>query len=224
MTKVAKNGEMHGNPKPKLAHKDNPYLMQNRYKEAQKNPKAISKAIANVMMFNGKFEANKDNCVKTLEETATRLNDFFEACELTGQLPTVEKMYIALGMSRFKNYDWHRDHTNPEMTAMIDYAKGLIASMDAELASNGVIQPIVYIFRAKNFYGMTDQVNIQATTNNPLEDGNNRKLIEDKYKDYIDVKVEKKSEEKASDSIDNQSIDNSTIDNSMVDDVTVEKV
>jgi hypothetical protein len=52
--------------------------------------------------------------------------------------------------------------------------------MDAELAQEGKIQPVVYMFRAKNYYGMKDQQDVVVTPNQArnLPD---RATIEAKY-------------------------------------------
>jgi hypothetical protein len=42
--------------------------------------------------------------------------------------------------------------------------------MDAELAAEGRIQPVVYLFRSKNFYGMKDQQEMVVTPNQNLSD------------------------------------------------------
>ena len=49
--------------------------------------------------------------------------------------------------------------------AFIKKAKNTIATMDAELAQEGKIQPVVYMFRAKNYYGMKDQQEVVVTPN-----------------------------------------------------------
>lgn len=43
---------------------------------------------------------------------------------------------------------------------MVKKAKQILASIDAELVSSGKIPQVVYIFRAKNFYQMSDQQEI----------------------------------------------------------------
>lgn len=169
-------------------------LIQNQMKEVQeKHGDAISKAIHDTMMFAGDFVFDPKNPdkissitrVTSLEETAERLNWFFKTCEETQQLPTVEKMYLALGMNRSRYSDWVRNDTNPDIVKMIEKGKALISAMDAQLATTGTLQPVVYIFRAKNYYGMRDQVDIQASTVDPTE--TNHKLLEDKYKDIVDI-------------------------------------
>ena len=52
--------------------------------------------------------------------------------------------------------------------------------MDAELAQEGKIQPVVYMFRAKNYYGMKDQQDVVVTPNQ-AGDFQDRATIEAKY-------------------------------------------
>ena len=184
------NGNKPGSPNTK-------YLTQNLYHAAESRPEEISKALGNAMMFAGDFvfDKNNTNVVSTItpisspEECADRLNWFFKTCQDTGQLPTIEKMYLALGIYRQRASNWEYRGTNKEIVAMIEKARSIISSMDAELASNGVLNTVCYIFRAKNFYGMRDQVDIQAST---VTQEDEHKLVEEKYKDVIDVDAKEK--------------------------------
>lgn len=70
---------------------------------------------------------------------------------------------------------------------MLKRAKAIISTMDAELAMTGKIQPVVYIFRSKNFYGMRDQVDISATN----ESGNggvffDQRQLENRYAGMVE--------------------------------------
>lgn len=47
----------------------------------------------------------------------------------------------------------------------------MIAAFDAELAVRGLINPVVYIFRGKNYYGMRDQQDVSVTHTARVEDG-----------------------------------------------------
>lgn len=126
------------------------------------------------------------NPAKTPDEVAFRINDFFQHCEEVGRVPTVEKLALALGTNYMQL--WRMEHQNRygEVVAnMITHAKTIIATMDAELAQIGKIQPVIYIFRAKNFYGMKDQVDIQTSVEQPL--GEKESNLKEKYKDLIDV-------------------------------------
>jgi hypothetical protein len=42
--------------------------------------------------------------------------------------------------------------------------------MDAELVQKGKIPQITYIFRSKNFYGLTDKTEVEIRTKSPLGD------------------------------------------------------
>lgn len=186
------------NKHPVRSVPDSPNLIQNKQKEVEKHPEAISKALKNAMMFAGDFKFDKKNPdvistitrIKSPEECADRLNWFFKTCQDTGQLPTIEKMYLALGITKATSSWWSTSGLNSEVVAMIDKAKNIIATMDSELASTGTLQPVVWIFRAKNFYGMRDQIDINANASTSLED--EHKLVEEKYKDIIDVDVKEK--------------------------------
>ena len=110
------------------------------------------------------------NCerVKTDEECADRLNEFFTECLQTGEIPTVEKMCLALGTTRTTVWRWEQGDLGSVRSNMIKKAKEILASMDAELVQKSKIPQITYIFRAKNFYGMSDRTEIEVAPRNPL--------------------------------------------------------
>ena len=95
--------------------------------------------------------------------------DLFNTLAETGELPTVEKMALALGTTRASLWNWENGlQCSPARTAMIQQANGILAAMDAELVSQGKIPQVTYIFRAKNFYNMKDQTDVIVTPNNPV--------------------------------------------------------
>ena len=107
--------------------------------------------------------------VRTDEECAERLEEFFTVLAETGELPSVEKMALALGTTRFTIHDWETGRScSAARQAMIKQAKELLAAMDAELVSRNKIPQVTYIFRAKNFFGMKDQTDVVVTPNNPI--------------------------------------------------------
>lgn len=116
----------------------------------------MAKAITNNLeMFNVGMKP-----VKTDDELCERLNFFFTHCAETQQLPTVEKMANCLGYYRGTLNDWEngsRGGFSPRTASIIKKAKQILAAIDAELAQQSKIQPVVYMFRAKNFYDMRDQ-------------------------------------------------------------------
>ncbi len=108
--------------------------------------------------------------VKDDAELAVRLYDFFELCMQTEQHPTWEKLCYYIGFVGSTVHRWLTGEINcsTERRNLIKKAKEFCAIYDAELAIDGKINPIIYIFRAKNFFGMVDRVEHVATTDNLL--------------------------------------------------------
>lgn len=103
------------------------------------------------------------NPVSNDDELCDRLNTFFKSCQENEQLPSIEKMLLSLGKTR----DWYGNILSGRQIGfssntiqILMRAKEIIAAIDADLAAQGKIQPVVYIFRAKNFYGMSDNVDV----------------------------------------------------------------
>ena len=109
---------------------------------------------------------------KTDDEIQERLLEFFERCISNGEVMTVEKMALALGYDRKSLWAWETggEGSTPTRRNLIKKAKELLASYDAEMVAEGKLNPVTYIFRAKNYFGMRDQVEHVVTPNNPLGD------------------------------------------------------
>lgn len=124
-------------------------------------PEEIAQAVRN------SFQYFNRQIVKSDEECAERINSYFQDCAEQQMLPTVENMSLALGTVRRTVWDWEQGiGCSQTRTNMIKKAKQILAAIDAELVSSGKIPQVVYIFRAKNFHGMTDQQEITVTAQN----------------------------------------------------------
>ena len=132
------------------------------------NPKAedVQRIGSNLMYWYGLKRISTD------EECEERLVHFFERCFTNGELPTVEKMALSLGYDRRTLNDWENKtkQATSRKADIIKKAKELLASFDAEMVTEGKINPITYIFRAKNYFGMKDTQDIVLTPNNPMGD------------------------------------------------------
>ena len=106
--------------------------------------------------------------VKTDEECAQRLNMFFQEMVKNQEIPTVEKMCLALGTTRVTVWEWEQGSKGQARAYMIKKAKEILAAIDAELVSRGKIPQVTYIFRAKNFFGLVDKQEYVLTPNSPL--------------------------------------------------------
>lgn len=147
----------------------------------------IGKTIYNLIEFRRMGMANP---VQNDEELCERLNWYFQQCAESQQLITVEKMCIALGYSKSVVMDWlrgFRSGFSQYTKDILAQALELIAASDADLAQEGRIQPVVYLFRAKNFYNMSDRQEVVVTPNNPLGEYQDAKTIEAKYQELPDI-------------------------------------
>ena len=133
----------------------------------------------------------KRDIVKTDEVCAERLDEFFKHINETGEIPTVEKMCLALGTTRKVVWDWETGKTHGgRRAAMIQKAKEILAAIDAELVSHGKIPQVTYIFRSKNFFGMRDQTDVVITPNNPLGEGSTAEELQKRSTDGVIVETE----------------------------------
>jgi hypothetical protein len=141
----------------------------------------VAKAVMNNLVF---FNKGIQEPVKSDEQLCERLNWFFTECARTQQIPNVEKLANAIGVSRNTLLRWSTGELPgfSSVTKNIAYqAKQILASIDAELAQEGKSQPVVYMFRAKNFYEMRDQQEVVVTPNTGTIESADLATIEAKY-------------------------------------------
>ena len=106
--------------------------------------------------------------VKSDEELAERLNDYFTRCAMNGQVPTVEEMCMSTGYSYSTCYDWEVGRNkgfSSETSNIIKKAKDVLKTFDAKLVISGKLNFLAYCFRAKNYYGMVDKQEMVVTPN-----------------------------------------------------------
>lgn len=147
-------------------------------KNTTARPEEIAQAIRNA------FQYFNRQPVKSDEECAERINGYFRDCAEQQMLPTVENLSLALGTTRKTVWEWEQGlHCSRVRSDMVKKAKQILASIDAELVSSGKIPQVVYIFRAKNFYQMSDQ---QEITINAQNNGEQDMSAEDIAKRYLE--------------------------------------
>jgi hypothetical protein len=127
------------------------------------------------------FQYFNNRIVETDEECAERLNGYFVQCNETGQIPTVEDMCLCLGAVRSTVWNWEQGSLGTVRMNMIKKAKEILAGIDAKLVSMGKIPQITYIFRAKNFFGMTDKAEVVLTPNQQTDNDYDADAIRRRY-------------------------------------------
>lgn len=127
--------------------------------------------------------------VKTLPELEQRIGEFFITCINTGEIPTVEKMCLAIGYDRRTVWTWESGEATSNLGTgamdVIKKAKNFLATFESEMVTEGKINPIVYIFRAKNFFGMKDVQDYILTPNQPLGPDSDPATMADKYRQAL---------------------------------------
>lgn len=127
--------------------------------------------------------------VKSVDELKQRTYDFFTTCINRGEIPTWEKYCLSTGYYRQTLWDWVTGVSTSELGSeandIVKKAKDFLAAFESEMATNGKINPVVYIFRAKNFFGMKDQQEYVLTPNQPLGTDSDPTTIAQKYKSEL---------------------------------------
>lgn len=95
-----------------------------------------------------------------------RINYYFRYCEQEGLKPVVEGLALALGVSRSTLWDWEvgrsRADVGSSRSDMVKKAKEYIAYMMSDGVMNGKVNPVAWIFYAKNYFGMSDKQEIEV--------------------------------------------------------------
>lgn len=108
--------------------------------------------------------------VKSDEELVKRFEDYFKTVVRENRIPTIEDMYLYTGYGYSYILDiekGYRKGFSPETARIIKYAREVMRTIDSKLVTSGKMNPIPYIFRAKNYYGMTDKTELQVQAVQP---------------------------------------------------------
>ena len=143
------------------------------------SPEASAAALANTMRWRKYGMAHPARTNKDIEE---RIDEYFTECIQTQVRPTVECLALSIGVSRMSLWNWKCGvKCDAERQRITQAAYDAIAAFDANMAINNQMNPVMYIYRSKNFYDMHDQSEIVVTPNNPLGDVIDADSIAEKY-------------------------------------------
>ncbi|MEG1106918.1 MAG: MerR family transcriptional regulator [Eubacterium sp.] len=104
------------------------------------------------------------------EELILKFDEYFRRCIKYGIRPTVEGLYITAGVSADTFNKWERNisRANSGLAECIKKAKRYVNYVLASMASTGKVQPLFFIFYAKNHFGYVDKVEHVIAESNPL--------------------------------------------------------
>lgn len=117
-------------------------------------------------------------------ELEKRLADYFQYCAEHGERPTVEQLAQCTGWSTKEVYDWETGRLkgfSPMTGAIVKRAKEFLRVFDAKMVAEGALNPVVYIFRAKNYYGMRDQQDLVVEPRQPMGPAPDEKQLAAEY-------------------------------------------
>jgi hypothetical protein len=173
------------------------YALSGKSKDPDKEEKKaeLFKRLTELHMKQGVAKFN------SVDEMQVLIEQYFIDCTEFKLRPTVRGLAIALGTVYETLNGWERGERDAQLgsscSAIIKKAKQLIAEYDEVMAVEGYDNPILFMFRAKNYYGMKDTQDIQITPNNrdndtiPFDDL--KKLADQHSMDY-DVSADSKEE------------------------------
>lgn len=128
----------------------------------RKNSSVLSPSISddmNAQLLEHLYKYWKLPTAKTDEEIAERIEFYFNDCYKNKVKPTLEGCALAVGVTAgtFSNWADKESKSDFDRFAISKRIKTLLSSFDASLLINGKLNPVAYIFRSKNYYGMKDQ-------------------------------------------------------------------
>lgn len=130
------------------------YMSQPNVKEFNKNIREHSTKIGGPYAFD------------SVEGLQKELDEYFDLCDKTDTVPTITGIALWLGVNRDTIYA----HANNSNSPFSDIFKNVInfCHMTMENGTiDGKVNPVTYIFLAKNYFGLEDSKNITvAATNN----------------------------------------------------------
>lgn len=137
-------------------------------KQALADPEAreiISAAISNAV------QACKMPKVNSNRELIQRIEQFFQLAAERQTYPTVEEMALYCGFSASTFRDWRLGRKNgfsdsPDgltTSQIVIRALDVMHIIDASLTGNGKMNPVFYMMRASNYFGMTQKSEIEIT-------------------------------------------------------------
>lgn len=110
--------------------------------------------------------------VNSNAELIERLDDFFSMAQERQIPPTIQEMALYCGYTAQTLNDWKNgrlkgfcdsDNSTPSTAVIIKKAIEILHGMDMVLTQSGKINPVAYIWKAKNWYGERDVQEIVVT-------------------------------------------------------------
>ena len=107
------------------------------------DPDVVRAAMGSVLYW---YRRGNEAPCNTDDEVQDRVDEYIFECYKTGQRMTVEKLALALGVTRETLHSWETGATQSKRRSdIIKKAKDTIASYDADMVTSGKMNPVPYI-------------------------------------------------------------------------------
>ena len=126
---------------------------------------------------------------KTPEEMELVIETWWNDCMAKGLYPTKRGLALALGTTYDRLSEWRKGSRGSAYSSVIKNVDELIAEVDEQLVMDGVINPVLYMFRSKNYHGLRDKVEHSVETT-AVEYMKTREELETEYIDAIPEKID----------------------------------
>ena len=104
--------------------------------------------------------------VKTEQEIVDRLNwYFFDYCIRYQVKPTIDSCAMALGLSRETLNNWEHGESGSFKLDMAKKIKYMVKNFMESATMEGKLNPIIWMFYGKNYFGMVDKQEMVLTPN-----------------------------------------------------------
>lgn len=151
-------------------------INNNKSKEYMANPdvKEFNREIRK-KVFNSSG-VGRPYAFESVEKLEDEITKFFELCDRTNTIPTVVNLSVWLGCNRDTIYAHANDSNSPFsgiFKNVINFFHGTIESS----AIGGGVNPVLYMFLSKNYFGLKDDKNIQVTAQGNSSPVNNQETM-----------------------------------------------
>lgn len=100
----------------------------------------------------------------TPEEMELAIQNWWYACLDNETFPTKRGLALALGVSWKTLKKWGDGEKGEAYAEIIQRLDETLAELDEQAVLSGVVNPVTYIFRAKNYHGLKDRQEIETSS------------------------------------------------------------
>lgn len=101
----------------------------------------------------------------SVEEVEKDIIKFFELCDRTNTIPTVINLSVWLGCNKDTIYE-HANNSSSPFSVLFKNVLNMFHGTLENSSISGAVNPVLYMFLSKNYFGLRDDKNIQVSATN----------------------------------------------------------